>query len=202
MLDAIIALALAIAPAFADPTAALEFHARAAVERMAPCRAPVVQWGTPVAQTRAPGGAQQGAKPERLAHSLVDAASQHGAAGGPIQVERAACLRDHRAVAHAIALAAESEADAVALIGLCAHESGCRDVDQMGGPAFGPWQCEPPRQLRASLRVDMLAQARWALRAWHHGARTYACGGGDCERAAGELRAYVASAAYAWAVTR
>ena len=158
MLESLLVLALIFAPAFADPTAQLEAHARAAVERMAPCR-----------------GEQ-----------------------GP----RAACLRDHRAIAHAVSLAAESEADAVALIGLCAHESGCRDVDQVGGPALGPWQCEPARQLRASLRADLLAQARFALRAWHAGSKTYACGGGDCEKAAGELRHYVASAWWAWAATR
>ena len=165
MLDALLALALVLAPAFADPRQQLEAHARAAVERMAPCR-----------QTE--------------------------------QGPRAACLRDHRAIAHAIALVAETEADAVALIGISAHESGIRDVDQVKGNAWGPWQLETARELRAGNRADLLWQARYALAAWRHGASVYACGQTRktapplCFRAARELEASVTSAWWAWAATR
>ena len=162
MLESILALAIILAPAFADPRQQLEAHARVAVERLCPCRGDV------------------------------------------------ACPRDHRRIAHAISLVAETEADAVALIGLCAHESGCRDVDQMGGTrrAYGPWQIETSRTQRAAWRDDLPPQARWALRAWRAGATTYACGQraeqatAACERAAGELRRYVTRAWWAWSAAR
>jgi len=160
VLESLLALAIILAPAFADPRQQLEAHARVAVERLCPCRGDV------------------------------------------------ACPRDHRRIAHAISLVAETEADAVALIGISAHESGIRDVDQVKGNAWGPWQLETARELRAGNRTDLLWQARYALAAWRHGSSVYACGQTRktapplCFRAARELEAYVTSAWWAWAATR
>lgn len=119
----------------------------------------------------------------------------------------AACEQHHARAAHAIAVVAADDARpvdaAVKLLAAGAHESGLTDVDQTGGRAYGPWQIETTRALRASWRGDLEAQARWALRAARacsrHPWRVYASG--SCERPVGverELRAYEYSATFAW----
>lgn len=109
-------------------------------------------------------------------------------------------------VAATIAAVAVDEEQGAALIGLCAHETRCRVLRQLGGgPARSWWQIEPvgrgeARRLDAArLEADPLYAASQALAIWGRGnAGAYACGDErKCRDAAAELRRYVASARWA-----
>ncbi len=120
--------------------------------------------------------------------------------------ERIACEAQHQRAASVIAVVALDDGDpdeaAVLLLGLGAHETGFRTMVQVRGPAVSWWQLEVPRAQRAELLADPFAAARRALRAARgcrgslRGYATGRCdgGGAEGERAAAELRHYVARA--------